>query len=158
MRAHLPSGDFRTFSDPAIHRGPGIRLMPEYLACRGIAQSIKDRPMKIASPVAVIAFAVTLVSSRLDAAPPKAATEFEGTIKAITPASITVAGPKGSKVFSIYSGTVFGQRAAKSISDYKPGEKVRVVFSEEKGRAQAENIRNPDEDKKPAGKARADKK
>jgi hypothetical protein len=92
------------------------------------------------------------------APPPKESTDFEGSIKAISATSITVQGPKGTKVFRIYPGTVFGQRAAKQLSDFTVNEKVRVVFSEAAGKAQAENIRNPDEDKKPgAKKAKAGK-
>ena len=85
-----------------------------------------------------------------DGALPPPITEWEGTIAALNPTSVAVQSPKGVKVFSIYPGTVFGQRAAKTIADFKVGDKVRVVFSTVGTQTKAENIRNPDDDKKPA--------
>ena len=87
-------------------------------------------------------------------------TEWEGVITAINPTSVAVQSPKGTKVFAIHPGTVFGQRAAKKITDFKTGDKVRVVYSTVGTQTKAENIRNPDADKKPAqkkGKAAAKK-
>ena len=80
--------------------------------------------------------------------------EWEGVIAALNPTSVAVQSPKGVKVFSIYPGTVFGQRAAKKISDFKVGDKVRVIFSTVGTQTKAENIRNPDDDKKPGPKKR----
>jgi len=101
--------------------------------------------------IAVI-FILASTTLRTHAELPKKNTEFAGSIKAITGSSITVESPKGTRVFAIYPGTVFGQRAAKKLSDFTVGEKVHVVFSEAGGKAQAENIRNPEEDKKPGDK------
>lgn len=78
--------------------------------------------------------------------------QWDGVITEITATSVTVKSPKGSKVFAIHPGTVFGQRAAKKISDFKAGDNVRVVFSSAGGQMKAENIRNPDGDRKPAAK------
>ena len=87
-------------------------------------------------------------------------TEWDGLITAINPTSVAVQSPKSTKVFVIYPGTVFGQRAAKKVSDFKVGDKVRVVYSSVGTQTKAENIRNPDDDKKPGpknGKAAAKK-
>jgi hypothetical protein len=87
-----------------------------------------------------------------NAALPPPSTEWEGTITSINATSVAVQSPKGTKVFAIYPGTVFGQRAAKKISDFKVGDNVRVVFSTAGSQMKAENIRNPEADKKPAAK------
>jgi hypothetical protein len=92
------------------------------------------------------------------AALPPPSTQWDGVITAINPTSVTVQNPKGTKAFVIYPGTVFGQRAAKKISDFKVGDNVRVVFSTVGAQMKAENIRNPDDDKKPAKKKPAAKK
>ncbi len=83
---------------------------------------------------------------------PAPSTEWDGVIAAINPTSVAVQSPKGTKVFAIYPGTVFGQRAAKKVSDFKVGDKVRVVFSSVGTQTKAENIRNPDADQKPGQK------
>ncbi|MEQ1851938.1 MAG: hypothetical protein ABMA01_10140 [Chthoniobacteraceae bacterium] len=89
--------------------------------------------------------------------PPKS-TEFAGTVESINESSVTVKGPKGTRSFAIYSGTVFGQRAKATFADFKPGENMLVIFSDEGGKAKAENIRNPaDDKKKPAKKKGAAK-
>ncbi len=80
------------------------------------------------------------------------ATQFDGSIAAISDTSITVKGAAGTKSFAIHAGTVFGQRAAKKISDFKVGDNVRVVFSTDLGQLKAENVRNPDDDRKPGKK------
>ncbi len=81
-----------------------------------------------------------------------AATQFDGSIAAISDKSITVKGATGTKSFTIHPGTVFGQRAAKKFSDFNVGDNVRVVFTTDLGQLKAENIRNPDDDKKPGKK------
>ena len=92
-------------------------------------------------------------------AQPVPGTEWDGVITAINATSVAVQSPKGTKVFAIYPGTVFGQRAAKKISDFKAGDKVKVVYSTVGTQTKAENIRNPDDDKKPgAKKGKATKK
>ena len=108
----------------------------------------------IVSLLATVAiFFVTSVSS--PAKLPAKATDFQGAITAVTETSVTVKNPKGTRVFEIYPGTVFGQRAKGKFSDLKPGENVIVVFSEAGGKAKAENIRNPaDDKKKPVAKAK----
>jgi hypothetical protein len=78
--------------------------------------------------------------------------DFEGDITAITATSVTVRGQKGARTFAIYPGTVFGQRAKATFADFKTGEHVIVVFSEEGGKAKAENLRNPADDKVKAAK------
>ncbi len=78
--------------------------------------------------------------------------DFEGDITTITATSVTVKGPKGTRTFAIHSGTVFGQRAKATFADFKTGEHVIVVFSEEGGKAKAENLRNPADDKVKAAK------
>jgi hypothetical protein len=83
--------------------------------------------------------------------PPKS-TEFQGTIATINEASITVKSAKGTRAFAIYPGTVFGQRASGKLANFKPGDPVIVVFSESAGQTKAENIRNPELDKKKPAK------
>lgn len=80
-------------------------------------------------------------------------TQWDGAITAINETSVTVKSPKGTKSFAIHAGTVFGQRAAKKLSDFKVGDNVLVIFSSAAGQLKAENIRNPADDKvKPAKK------
>ena len=79
-------------------------------------------------------------------------TQWEGVIAAIDAKSVAVQNPKGTKVFAVYPGTVFGQGASKKVSDFKVGDKVLVVFSTSGSQTKAENIRNPDQDRKPAKK------
>jgi hypothetical protein len=95
---------------------------------------------------AVLLFFSTAPFSR--GAQPAPDTEWNGVITAINATSIAVQSPKGTKVFAIYPGTVFGQRASKTISDFKAGDKVRIVYSTVGTQTKAENIRNPDDDKK----------
>jgi hypothetical protein len=85
-------------------------------------------------------------------AQPAPNTEWNGVIAAINATSIAVQSPKGTKVFAIYPGTVFGQRASKTISDFKVGDKIRVVYSTVGTQTKAENIRNPDDDRRPPQK------
>jgi hypothetical protein len=73
--------------------------------------------------------------------------DFEGDITAISESSVTVKGQKGTRTFAIHPGTVFGQRAKATFADFKSGEHVIVVFSEEGGKAKAENLRKPADDK-----------
>lgn len=101
----------------------------------------------------IIAILLTFAAAPFsDGALPPPITECEGVIAALNETSMAVQSPKGVKVFAIYPGTVFGQRAAKKISDFKVGDKVRVVFSTVGTQTKAENVRNPDDDKKPAQK------
>ena len=92
------------------------------------------------------------------AALPPPSIEWDGTISAINEKSVAVQNPKGTKVFAVYPGTVFGQRASKTISDFKVGDHVLVIFSTSGTQTKAENIRNPDADKKPAPKKPKPKK
>ena len=102
---------------------------------------------------AVLAFFATAPIS-LGAKPGTQApgTQWDGVIAAINETSVTVKNPKGTKAFAIHPGTVFGQRAAKKLSDFKVGDNVLVVFSNTAGQLKAENIRNPDDDRKPGQK------
>ena len=88
------------------------------------------------------------------AAPVQQISDWEGTVTLINETSITVKDAKSAtKAFAIYPGTVFGQRAKGALSDFKVGDTVHVTFSEVGGQAKAENIRNPENDrKKPAKK------
>ena len=81
-----------------------------------------------------------------------AATQFDGTITAISDKAVIVKGATGEKTFAIHQGTVFGQGAKKKVSDFKAGDHVLVIFSIGGGQLKAENIRNPDADRKPAVK------
>jgi len=101
--------------------------------------------------IAAILFLFAVAPSSRSAQPAPG-TQLDGVIAAISATSITVKAQNGTKVFAIYPGTVFGQRAAKKISDFTVGEKVRVVYSSVGGQMKAENIRNPDDDKKPGQK------
>lgn len=106
---------------------------------------------------AAVLFLTTSISS--PAKPVPRPFDFEGTVTAISETSVTVKGQKGTRIFAIYPGTVFGQGAKATFADFKTGEQVIVVFSEEGGKAKAENIRNPANDKvkgarKKAAKAR----
>ncbi len=106
-------------------------------------------------------FFITAILCLLAAAPisrgavPPPSIEWDGTISAIDAKSVAVQNPKGTKVFAIYPGTVFGQRASKKISDFNVGDHVLVIFSTAGTQTKAENIRNPDADKKPAKKPKA---
>lgn len=105
------------------------------------------------SLLVIIALLISLASARVShAALPLPNIQWEGVIAAINPTSVAVQNPKGTKVFAIYPGTVFGQRAAKKISDFKVGDKVLVIFSTTGTQTKAENIRNPDDDKVKAAK------
>ena len=120
----------------------------------------KTSPMK--TPLCFIAVLLFLFAATpfSHGALPPPNTEWDGVITAINPTSVAVQSPKGTKVFAIHPGTVFGQRAAKKVSDFKTGDKVRVVYSTIGTQTKAENIRNPDDDKKPGqkkGKAAAKK-
>src|SRR6478672_11713946 len=84
--------------------------------------------------------------------PPKA-TDYAGTVTAVTDTSITVKGQIGTRIFQVYPGTVFGKTNRQKLSDFKPGSQVIVVFSDVTGVVKAENIRHPDPVKpKPAPK------
>ena len=109
---------------------------------------------------AVLAFFATAPVS-LGAKPGSQApgTQWDGAITAINETSVTVKNPKGTKSFAIHPGTVFGQRAAKKLSDFKVGDNVLVIFGNTAGQLKAENIRHPDEDRvKGAKKKKADAK
>ena len=116
------------------------------------SRSRKYFPMK--TSLSFIAAAVFLFAAMpfSRGAQPAPNTEWDGVIAALNAASVAVQSPKGTKVFAIYPGTVFGQRASKKISDFKVGDKVKVVFSSVGTQTKAENIRNPDDDKKPGAK------
>ena len=81
-----------------------------------------------------------------------AATQFDGTITAVSDKAVIVKGATGEKTFAIHQGTVFGQGAKKKLADFKAGDHVLVIFSTAAGQLKAENIRNPDDDRKPAPK------
>ena len=70
-----------------------------------------------------------------------AATQFDGTITAISDTSVIVKGATGEKTFAIHQGTVFGQGAKKKLADFKAGDHVLVSFSTAAGQFKAENIR-----------------
>lgn len=50
-----------------------------------------------------------------------AATQFDGTITAISDTSVIVKGATGEKTFAIHQGTVFGQGAKKNSRTSRPG-------------------------------------
>lgn len=75
------------------------------------------------------------------ALPPKA-TDFAGTVVAVTPQTITVQGKIGPRLFHLYPGTIFGKGNRQKLADFKPGSYVIVVFSEAFGTSKAENIRS----------------
>ena len=108
--------------------------------------------------VSLLAAAVFLLTTSLpsQAKPAPRPFDFEGDITGISATSVTVKGQKGTRTFAIHAGTVFGQRAKATLADFKTGEHVIVVFSEEGGQTKAENLRNPADDKakgaKKAGK------
>jgi len=81
-----------------------------------------------------------------------AATQFDGTITAISDKAVIVKGSMGEKTFAIHQGTDFGQGAKKKLADFKAGDHVLVIFSTAGGQLKAENVRNPDDDRKPAPK------
>ena len=81
-----------------------------------------------------------------------AATQFDGTITAISDKAVIVKGTTGEKTFAVHQGTVFGQGAKKKLADFKAGDHVLVIFSNATGQFKAENIRNPDADRKPVAK------
>ena len=99
--------------------------------------------------VSLLAAVVFILATSLpsEAKPLPRPNDFEGDITAISEASVTVKSTKGTRTFAIYPGTVFGQRAKATFADFKTGEHVIVVFAEEGGKAKAENIRNPANDR-----------
>ncbi len=110
------------------------------------------------SLLTLLATAIILLSTSVSAPakPQPRPFDFDGTIAAISETSVTVKGAKATRTFAIYPGTVFGQRAKATFSSFKAGAHVIVVFSEEGGKAKAENIRNPEDDKvKGANKKKA---
>jgi ribosomal protein S1 len=117
---------------------------------RAISANMKSLRISLA---ALLLFLVAPSAS--DAKLPPKTTEFEGTIASINETGVTVKGPKGTRSFTIYPGTIFGQRAKAKLSDFKPGDPVLVVFTDVGTQAKAENIRNPELDQK---KKRAPKK
>lgn len=104
--------------------------------------------------IAAVLFLFTIASFSHGALPAPN-TQWDGAITAISDTSVTVKSPKGTKVFTVYPGTVFGQRAAKKISDFKVGDNVLVVYSSVGSQLKAENVRNPADDKKPGKKGKA---
>lgn len=106
-----------------------------------ILASFAAAPLSLAAPLAKQAKAAFA-----------AATQFDGTITAISDKAVIVKGAAGEKTFAIHQGTVFGQGAKKKLADFKAGDHVLVIFSTAAGQLKAENIRNPDDDRKPAAK------
>ena len=112
--------------------------------------------LALLSTLAVAPLAVAAKPTKKEAiATQAAATQFDGTITAISDKAVIVKGATGEKTFAIHPGTVFGQRAAKKLADFKAGDHVLVVFSNAGGQLKAENVRNPDDDKKPGKKKAA---
>ena len=70
-----------------------------------------------------------------------AATQFDGTITAISDTALNVKGATREKTFAIHQGTVFGRGAKKKLADFKAGDHVLVSFSTAAGQFKAENIR-----------------
>ena len=70
-----------------------------------------------------------------------AATQFDGTITAISDTALIVKGATREKTFAIHQGTVFGRGAKKKLADFKAGDHVLVSFSTAAGQFKAENIR-----------------
>ena len=81
-----------------------------------------------------------LTTAAVAALPPKP-TDYSGTVVAVTPQAITVQGKIGTRVFTIYPGTIFGKGGREKLAGFKPGGHVTVVFSEITGIVKAENIR-----------------
>ena len=109
--------------------------------------------MKTLSHLLTLVLLLLCPPIRSIAAPVQRITDWEGAITLINETSIKVKSAKSEKAFAIYPGTVFGQRAKGALSDFKVGDTVHVTFSEVGGQAKAENIRNPENDrKKPAAK------
>lgn len=113
--------------------------------------------MKSALLIVAVALLFFVAAPPAHAALPPKITQWEGVIDSINANAVSVKSQKGTRLFSIHPGTVFGQRAAKTASDFKPGDTVIVVFSEIGGQVKAENIRNPADDKKPGAKKAAKK-
>jgi hypothetical protein len=86
--------------------------------------------------------------------PPKAI-QYEGKVVTATATAITVQGKIGTRVYQIYPGTIFGRGNKSKLANFTPGTPVIVVFSDVGGVVKAENIRNPDLDRKPAPKPAA---
>lgn len=111
--------------------------------------------MKLPSLLAAIVIFLVASSTSSQGAMLQTVTDWEGTVTAISDSSITVQNPKGTRAFSIYPGTVFGQGGKKTLAAFKVGDIVHVIFGQNMGKDRAENIRHPSEDKKPAPKAKA---
>lgn len=124
------------------------------MACESPAPVLPAMGMKAFLLPAAIVSLFLATGPHADAELPKKNTEFDGHIAAIDAASITVKGDKGTRKFQIYPGTVFGQRASRKLADFTVGERVHVVFSDTAGQVKAENIRNPEEDRKKPAKKR----
>ena len=108
--------------------------------------------------VRIAAAMILLVLAAHAALPPKV-TDYAGTVVAATDKYIMVQGKVGTRVFEIYSGTIFGKGGKQKLADFKPGTPVIVVFSELTGVVKAENIRTvePPKPKAPAKKANGTK-
>jgi hypothetical protein len=90
--------------------------------------------------VRIAAALILLIVAAQAALPPKV-TDYPGTVVAATDKYIMVQGKIGTRVFEIYSGTIFGKGGKQKLADFKPGTPVIVVFSELTGVVKAENIR-----------------
>ncbi len=99
--------------------------------------------------------ALFLSTSFAHAVLPQKAIQYEGTVVSATATALTVQGKGGTRVYQIYPGTIFGKGNKAKLADFTPGTHVLVVFSDVGGVVKAENIRNPDLDKKPAPKPAA---
>ncbi len=93
--------------------------------------------------------ALLLITHFAHAALPPKAIQYEGTVVAATATAITVQGKIGTRVYQIYSGTIFGRGNKSKLENFTPRTPVIVVFSDVGGVVKAENIRNPDLDRKP---------
>ncbi len=110
--------------------------------------------MKLRDLLLTLIFASSFAHATL---PPKPI-QYEGKVVAVTATAITVQGKIGTRVYQIYPGTVFGRGNKSKLANFTPGTPVIVVFSDVGGLMKAENIRNPDLDKKPAAKPVAPKR
>ena len=107
--------------------------------------------------VRIAAALILLIVATQAALPPKV-TDYQGTVVAATDKYIMVQGKIGTRVFEIYSGTIFGKGGKQKLADFKPGTPVIVVFSELTGVVKAENIRTVEPPKpKPVKKANGTK-
>ena len=82
--------------------------------------------------------------------------DYAGIVTVVSDTSISLKGEQGTRVFQIYTGTLYGSRGKGKLTDFPVGSLAIASFSKEGSVRKAENIHKPRKNSKVA-KAFADK-